>query len=173
MRAFLFLTLVPLGATRTFRASPRFAASLCRARLRHTRCSGAFLHDRARNSLVTPSRRAAPQLAALDDDIPRAQVVDHTTQVRTSLREIPLTVPQCPQTRTVLLPGLGVCRNSQGRNDRGYGTELHPAECRPKHLVSTGCRDVTSTTAPTATGWSESHRVGFAPTEGPCPCTAR
>lgn len=33
-------------------------------------------------------------------------------------------------------------------------------------------RFVTSTTAPIATGWSESCRVGFAPTERPCLCTA-
>ena len=33
-------------------------------------------------------------------------------------------------------------------------------------------RFVTSTTAPIATGWSESYRAGFAPTERPCLCTA-
>jgi hypothetical protein len=33
-------------------------------------------------------------------------------------------------------------------------------------------RVVTSTTAPIATGWSDSCRVGFAPTERPCLCTA-
>jgi len=33
-------------------------------------------------------------------------------------------------------------------------------------------RFVTSATAPIATGWSESCRVGFAPTERPCLCTA-
>ena len=33
-------------------------------------------------------------------------------------------------------------------------------------------RFVTSTTAPIATGWSESYRAGFAPAERPCLCTA-
>jgi hypothetical protein len=33
-------------------------------------------------------------------------------------------------------------------------------------------RFVTSTTAPIATGWSESCRAGFAPAERPCLCTA-
>ncbi len=33
-------------------------------------------------------------------------------------------------------------------------------------------RFVTSATAPIATGWSERCRVGFAPTERPCLCTA-
>ncbi|CDQ11467.1 protein of unknown function [Acidithiobacillus ferrivorans] len=33
-------------------------------------------------------------------------------------------------------------------------------------------RFVTSTTAPIATGWSDSCRAGFAPAERPCLCTA-
>ncbi|MDR3566441.1 MAG: hypothetical protein P4L43_00275, partial [Syntrophobacteraceae bacterium] len=33
-------------------------------------------------------------------------------------------------------------------------------------------RFVTSAPAPTATGWSESCRAGFAPAERPCLCTA-
>src|SRR5580658_6706681 len=34
-------------------------------------------------------------------------------------------------------------------------------------------RLVASTAAPITTGWSDSCRVGFAPTERPCLCTAR
>lgn len=52
---------------------------------------------------------------------------------------------------------------------------LRPAYS-PSHLMTlyTGgfSRFVTSTTAPIATGWSESCRMGFAPTERPCLSTA-
>jgi len=52
-----------------------------------------------------------------------------------------------------------------------YG--LHTRQTPHRALFTEGfSRFVTSTTAPIATGWSESRRVGFAPTERPCLCTA-
>ena len=50
---------------------------------------------------------------------------------------------------------------------------LHTRETPYRVLYTEGfSRFVTSTTAPITTGWSDSCRVGFAPTERPCLCTA-
>src|SRR5437762_7933113 len=52
-----------------------------------------------------------------------------------------------------------------------YG--LHTRQAPFRALFTEGfSRFVTSTTAPIATGWSDSRRVGFAPTERPCLRTA-
>ena len=52
-----------------------------------------------------------------------------------------------------------------------YG--LHTRQVPYRTLYTEGfSRFVTSTTAPIATGWSDSCRVGFAPTGRPCLCTA-
>src|SRR5665213_1215812 len=52
-----------------------------------------------------------------------------------------------------------------------YGLRTRQVPCRTLYTEGFS-RFVTSTTAPIATGWSDSCRVGFAPTETPCLCTA-
>jgi len=52
-----------------------------------------------------------------------------------------------------------------------YGLHTRQVPCRTLYTEGFS-RFVTSTTAPIATGWSDSCRVGIAPTERPCLCTA-